>query len=226
MIKCIVLEDEQAAQELLSTYIEKTPHLTCLGVFESGGDIPLSLLEDADLLFLDIQLPELDGISYVKSLQNPPKIIVTSAFSDHALDAFEIAVVDYLLKPFSLERFLKAVNRIKVSHGKSSDSDKTHYIYADKTTYKVKSSEILFIKAEVDYVKIVTNHREILVLDSRKNWNEILSSQGFLQSHRSYIVQLETIVSMSPDGLQLKEHSLPIGASYKPALLTAFRNNQ
>lgn len=226
MIKCIILEDEQAAQELLSTYIEKTSHITCLGVFESGVDIPLNLLEDANLLFLDIQLPELDGISYVKSLQNPPKIIVTSAFSNHALDAFEIAVVDYLLKPFSFERFLKAVNRIKVSDDKSSNADKTHFIYADKITYKIRSSEILFIKAEVDYVKVVTSDREILVLDSLRNWNEILRDQGFLQSHRSYLVQLNAITSMSPDGLQLKRHALPIGASFKEELLAAFRSNQ
>lgn len=223
MIKCIILEDEQAAQELLSNYVEKAPYIACLGVFESGIDIPSNLLEETDLLFLDIQLPELDGLSYVKSLPNPPKVIVTSAFPDHALDAFEIAVVDYLLKPFSFERFLKAVNRIKVPAKELSQLDKTHYIYANKTTYKIKSSEILFIKAEVDYVKIVTNNREILVLDSLRNWNEVLSGQGFLQCHRSYLVQLASISSISSGKLELTRHSLPVGATYRPALLAAFR---
>ncbi len=223
MIKCIILEDEQAAQKLLSGYIEKTSYLTCLGIFESGIDIPPKLLETADLLFLDIQLPELDGLSFVKSLQTPPKIIVTSAFSDHALDAFEIAVMDYLLKPFSFERFLKAVNRVKGSQEVVPYNDQTHYIYADKTTFKVKSSEILFLKAEVDYVRIVTYDREILVLDSLRNWKDKLSDQGFVQCHRSYLVRLNAIISLAPDKLQLKEHFLPIGASYKHDLVAAFK---
>lgn len=104
--------------------------------------------------------------------------------------------------------------------------EELHYIYADKTNYKVKSSEILFIKAEVDYVKVVTYEREILVLDSLKNWNKKLHDQGFLQAHRSYLVRLDAITSISQDQLELKQHALPIGPSYKSALVEAFKNKR
>lgn len=107
----------------------------------------------------------------------------------------------------------------------NSVAEELHYIYADKTTYKVKSSEILFIKAEVDYVKIVTNDREFLVLDSLRRWNKVLSNQGFIQAHRSYLIRLEAVNSISRDQVEIKEHHLlPIGPSYKSSLIKAFSN--
>lgn len=222
MLKCIILEDEQAAQDLLSGYIEKVSFLDCIGVFESGMDLSPELVAAADLIFLDIQLPGLDGLSYVKSLDNPPHIIVTSAYTEHALEAFEIAVTDYLLKPFSFKRFLKAVNRVKANETKLPPTDQVHFIYADKTTYKVKSSEILFVKAEVDYVKVVTDKQEILVLDSLRNWTQKLNKQGFIQIHRSYLVRLEAVLSVSASEVMLASHQLPVGASFKKALLAEF----
>lgn len=108
----------------------------------------------------------------------------------------------------------------------NSVAEELHYIYADKTTYKVKSSEILFIKAEVDYVKIVTNDRELLVLDSLRRWSQVLSNQGFIQAHRSYLVRLEAVTSISRDQVELKEYSLPIGPSYKSILVKAFKNKR
>lgn len=105
-----------------------------------------------------------------------------------------------------------------------SITDEEHLIYADKTTYKVKSSEILFLKAEVDYVKVVTHNREILVLDSLRRWKEELDNQGFIQSHRSYLVRLNAIISISKDKVELKDHTLPIGPSYKLALANAFKS--
>ncbi|MFK7937047.1 MAG: LytR/AlgR family response regulator transcription factor [Saprospiraceae bacterium] len=127
-----------------------------LGTFESGLDVESDLLQRADLLFLDIQLPELNGIQYLKSLAQPPQVIVTTAYPNFALDAFKIAATDYLLKPFSFARFYKSIQRIQQQQLASPSQDATYFIYADKTTYKIKTSEILFFKAEVDYVKIVT----------------------------------------------------------------------
>ncbi len=119
----------------------------------------------------------------------------------------------------------KAELRVIEAQSDTKLPEELHYIYANKTTYKLKSSEILFIKAEVDYVNIVTEKQEILVLDSLKNWNERLSNQGFSQCHRSYIVQLAAVVSMSPNKLALKDHSLPIGASFKEGIIAKFKNN-
>ncbi|MTI32939.1 LytR/AlgR family response regulator transcription factor [Xanthovirga aplysinae] len=113
MIKCLVLEDEKAAQDVLKNYIEKTPFMSCVGIYETGLDIPQKHLQQTDVLFLDIQLPELNGLSFLKTLEYPPKVIITTAYPDYAIEAYEEAVVDYLVKPYSYERFFKAVSRVR-----------------------------------------------------------------------------------------------------------------
>ncbi|MDY7396996.1 response regulator [Aureibaculum sp. 2210JD6-5] len=135
MIQCLILEDENAAQEIVQSYIDKTPFLSSLGVYESGLDIPLDILEHADVLFLDIQLPEINGLSFLKTIKNPPKVIVTTAYSNNAIEAFEEAVIDYLVKPFSYSRFFKAVSRVRDLHIEKQNSEQL-FLYADKTIYK------------------------------------------------------------------------------------------
>ena len=225
-MKCIILEDEQAAVDVLTSYIEKVPSLSCLGVYESGLDVPIEQLKQADFLFLDIQLPELDGISFVKSLPAPPKIIVTSAYEEYAISAFDIAVSDYLLKPYAFERFYKAISRVNEQINGPIQKEPYLYVYVDKTTYKIKPKEILFVKAEVDYVKIVMPNTELLVLDSLKNWLIKLEPYGFVQNHRSYIVQMETIVSITKGRLKIQKHDLPIGPSYWKGLFDKFHDKK
>ena len=225
MIKCVILEDEPAAWNLLMEYIEKTPFLKCIGIYESGLDIPEKILNQTALLFLDIQLPELNGISFAQNLTDPPYIIVTSAFEEYALDAFDLAVTDFLLKPFSFERFFTAVTRVRTLVSNDKNYDSVHRVYSDKTVYKVKSSDILYIKAEVDYVKLVTRNQEILLLDSLKNWHEKLAAQGFVQSHRSYIVRLGAISKISKSKLGIADIELPIGALYRKKLLELFNKD-
>jgi DNA-binding LytR/AlgR family response regulator len=216
MIKAIILEDEISAQELLTDYIEKTSFIECLGVFESGLDIPLEILDKADLLFLDIQLPEINGLSFVKTLQNVPRIIVTSAYPDHALEAFEIAVADYLLKPFSYERFLKAVIRVR---NQIKFKENVISLYADKIIHRIAIAEILYIKAEVDYVKFVTHTEEILVLGSLKNWEQKLSIYNFLQVHRSYIINLSKVKKIMSNKVFIEDHEIPVSKTYKKLLI-------
>ncbi len=223
MINCIVLEDEKSAQEIILSYIEKTPFINVVGVFESGIDIPQTLLQKTDLLFLDIQLPEITGLSFLKTLTMPPKVIITTAYPNHALEAFEHAVVDYLVKPFSYERFLKAVNRIhEVTKGTAAARQDHFFIYADKTTYKIKASDILFFKAEVDYVQVVTDDRNILFLDSLRNWEEKLKILPFIRVHRSYIVNLDRIERLEGNILCIDEHRIPIGKKYKEKVRSVF----
>ncbi len=224
MLKALILEDEKAAQELLSNYLCKVPFLSCIGIFETGLDIPKDTLAQADLLFLDIQLPEINGLSYVKTLTKVPKIIITSAFPDYAIDAFEIAVVDYLLKPFDFERFLKAVARVKDSYEFKQNQEHFQYIYADKTLHKIKTADILYIKAEVDYVKVVSKDHKLLALDSLKNWAEKLERFGFVQCHRSYVVNVKAVKNISKSRLTVINEELPVSASYKTALFTLFKN--
>jgi len=216
VIKCLILEDEKPAQEVLQNYIDKTPFIDCIGIYESGLDITQEQLQQADILFLDIQLPELSGLSYLKTIVNPPKVIVTTAYSDYAVDAFEENVLDYLVKPFSYERFFKAITRarsqLQVDH---KETDTSLYLYADKTIYKITIDDILYLKAEVDYVKVVTKEKAILILDSLRNWEEKLFNSNFIRIHRSYIINIDKIDKIYGNQVFISDEILPIGKVFK-----------
>lgn len=216
MIHCIILEDEKPAQEVLLSYINKTPFLDCIGIYENGLDITQDKLLQVDILFLDVQLPELNGISYLKTITNPPKVIITTAYSNYAIEAFEESVVDYLLKPFSFERFFKAVNRVRNNIIQQNiQIDKNLFLYSDKTLYNIQTDEILFLKAEVDYVKVVTAEKNILILDSLRNWNEKLEKFKFIQIHRSYLININKINKIQGNQVFIDNTVIPIGKSYK-----------
>ncbi|MCF6289199.1 MAG: LytTR family DNA-binding domain-containing protein [Proteobacteria bacterium] len=223
MIECIILEDEKPAQKILQSYIQNTPFLSLLGIFESGVHIPHALITKTDLLFLDVQLPKMSGLSYLKTLGNPPKVIVTTA---HTLEAFEEAVVDYLLKPFSYERFFKAIDRARntINTNDQKNSDKI-FVYSDKTFYNLYIKDILFIKAEVDYVDIITESKNYLILDSLKNWNEKLKSHNFVQAHRSYIVNLDKVNKIQENKIYFDNNrKVSIGTTFKKDLLLSVKN--
>ena len=217
MIKCIILEDEKPAQQVLQKYIEKTPFLSFVGVYESGLHIPISQLKYANLLFLDIQLPEMNGLSFLKTLNQPPKVIVTTAYPHFAIEAFEEAVVDYLVKPFSYERFFKAVDRVRNQTViRPENINKNVFVYADKTFFNIQIKDILYLKAEIDYINIVTEERAYLILDSLKNWIEKLKGFHFIQTHRSYIINLDKIKKVYGNQIFITEElSIPIGKTYK-----------
>ena len=224
MIQCLILEDEQSAVEILETYIEKTPFLKCLSSYESGLDVPQKQLQAADILFLDIQLPELNGLSFLKTLQNPPLVIVTTAYPNYAIEAFEEAVTDYLVKPFSYERFYKSVSRVRsLLAEQQKDTKNQIFLYADKTIYKTNIEDILFLKAEVDYVNVVTTEREVLVLDSLQNWYEKLDDFSFARIHRSYIVNLNQIEKVSGNQVFINGKALPIGRTHNQDFLEVFK---
>ncbi|MEX0275345.1 MAG: LytR/AlgR family response regulator transcription factor [Flavobacteriaceae bacterium] len=227
MIKCIILEDEKPAQEVLRKYVGQTPFLDFCGLYESGLHIPLEVLRTADLLFLDVQLPGMNGLSFLKTLKTPPQVIVTSAYADYAIEAFEVEVIDYLLKPFSYERFFKAVDRIRnqVVERLHPKQGKNLFVYADKTFYNIQVQDILFLKAEADYINIVTPERNYLILDSLRNWNEKLRSFNFLQTHRSYIVHLDKVSKVHGNMIYLgDELRIPIGKTHKEQLLQSIKN--
>lgn len=220
MIQCLILEDEKPAQKVLISYIEKTPFLECLGIYETGLNIPAIELQKADVLFLDIQLPELNGLSFLKTISNPPKVIVTTAFPNYAMEAFEEAVVDYLLKPFSYERFFKAVTRVRNDAVyQNKEIDKNIFLYSDKTLYKINVDDVLFLKAEVDYVTVVTKEKNYLILDSLRNWNEKLQSFKFIQVHRSYVINIDKITKVYGNQVFIGAIAIPIGKTYKDDFL-------
>jgi DNA-binding LytR/AlgR family response regulator len=218
---CIVLEDEKNAQKVLEHYINQTKFINCLGFFESGLDIPISLLRKAEVIFLDIELPELNGLDFLKTIDNNPKVVVTTAYPNFAVDAFEMAVTDYLVKPFSYERFIKAVNRVREKM--LEINNESIFVYADKTTHKLKVEDILYIKSELDYISIVTEREQILLLGSLNNWEEKMKSYGFVRVHRSYIVNGKRIDKISSSKVTISTIQIPIGITYKSKLLEKFK---
>ena len=220
MINCLILEDEKAAQEILAGYIAKTPFLKCNGIYESGIDVPTEILQETSILFLDIELPELNGLAYLKTIETPPKVIITTAYSDYAVDAFEENVLDYLVKPFSYERFFKAITRVKDLLQKDNiDAQNYLFVYADKTHHKVLRNDIIYVKAEVDYVKVVTKDTSFLVLDSLRNWEEKLANYHFIRVHRSYLININKIDKVSGNQVFLNRQAVPIGQSYKEVFI-------
>lgn len=225
-MRCIVIEDEVPAQLLLQKYIVQTTDLKLLGAFGSVSKVPSSLWAQADLIFLDIQLPGVNGIDFLKSVQLKAKVVVTTAYRDYAIDAFEEAVVDYLLKPFGYDRFLKAVFRVRTVleekptlSVQGGSEEAPLFIYTDKTHHKVFKSDILFLQAQVDYVAIFYGDKRLLVQDSMLKWEKKLSETHFMRVHRSYLVNLEKITAVQGrHTLIIGQHKVPVAKSYREAL--------
>ena len=227
MIKCIVVDDEPLALDILEDYIDKVPFLNltkkCVSAIEALESLKS---EKVDLIFLDIQMPDLTGIQFVKSLAQKPDIIFTSAYSDYALEGFNLNAVDYLLKPISFERFLRAVNKYYDSfNNKSGTAPKPHSIESDeekfifiKTEYriiKVNLSDILYIEGLKDYIRFVTPSNQLLTLQSMKSMEESLPKRQFIRVHKSYIIALQHIEAIERNKIKIKDKWIPIGNTYR-----------
>ncbi|MDX2306198.1 MAG: LytTR family DNA-binding domain-containing protein [Microscillaceae bacterium] len=227
MIKCIVVDDEPLALDILEDYIEKVPFLNLNKKCVSAIDALESLkLEKVDLIFLDIQMPDLTGIQFVKSLSHKPDVIFTTAYSDYALEGFNLNAVDYLLKPISFERFLRAVNKYydsfnnKVAqapkqHGSEHEDDKFIFIKTEYRIVKVNLSDILYIEGLKDYIRFVTPGTQLLTLQSMKSMEESLPSRQFIRVHKSYIVALQHIEAIERNKIKIKDKWIPIGNTYR-----------
>ena len=227
-IKCLVVDDEPPAREILKQHIAGVDALELTGTCANAVEA-ISFLKDhpVDLIFLDIQMPQLLGTNFIRTLKSPPKVIFTTAFRKYALEGFELDAVDYLLKPISFERFLKGINKImqvKFSGDHSSSLLKENhkeptnsflYFRADRKMVKVFFNDILFIEALKDYIKIVTQSRTIVTKYVLTTLAELLPADEFLRIHKSYIVAINKIESFNADCIQIAKHELPIGRLYK-----------
>jgi DNA-binding LytR/AlgR family response regulator len=193
-IKCIITDDEPFARKGLQGYIEQIDFLQLRGVCENAVELN-SLLkkEQVDLLFLDIEMPYVTGIDFIKSLSNPPKVIFTTAYEQYALQGFELEVLDYLLKPISFERFMKAANKAHdYFYGQRSVSDTQDYIFvkADSKLEKINFADILFVEALENYVAIYTKERKVITHLTLKMLQDKLPAGMFIQPHKSYLVAI------------------------------------
>lgn len=227
-MKCLIVDDEPNALDVLETYIDRIDELhlagRCTNAIEAFNWLKK---EPVDLIFLDIQMPRLTGIEFLKNIDNPPKVIFTTAYRDYALEGYELNVLDYLLKPISFERFLKAVNKAwdrpsasteaapPVSFQAARQDDPFLYLKADKKMVKVKLADILWIESLKDYVMVKTDEKEVITYQKISYLDEKLPEGQFLRIHRSFIVSRDKIDAFSATQVEIGKHAIPIGRNYK-----------
>ena len=215
-MRCLIIDDEPAARDILKTYIADTEELQLAGESKNALEARSALKEnDIDLLFLDINMPRLSGIDFLKTIDHPPKVILTTAYSEYALDGYELNVVDYLLKPFSFERFLKAVDKASRTISEPTSKDDYITIKADGKLYRVPYEEILFAESQGDYLTVHTKEQEITFYQTMKDLCERLPEHLFVRIHRSFLVSLSSIEFMEGNQVKIGDHKLPVSKSYK-----------
>jgi DNA-binding LytR/AlgR family response regulator len=223
MIRCIVIDDEPYARDLLKEFISKVPHFHLAGVFSSALQALAELSKNpVDVLFLDIQMPDISGIDFLKSLDKKPSVIFTTAFAEYAIEGFELDVVDYLLKPFDFQRFLKAANKITQRIERPAEHELTMlpreetFIFVKDGTklVKIELKSILFIKGTREYVTIHMADKKIMSLQSMKNLESELPVD-FIRVHNSYIINLRAIESITKTEVRIGGAEIPIGVTYK-----------
>ena len=238
MINVIIVDDEPLALDVLETYIEKLPQLNLVERCNNALEANQALQNhDVDLMFLDIQMPQLTGIDFLKTLANPPLVIFTTAYANYALEGFELNAIDYLLKPISLERFLKSVNKAqeqielqRKDNGSEIEGSDFIFVKADKKLIKIKFSDILYIEGLKDYVIIRMDNSRVITLQTMKSLEEKLPHALFKRIHRSYIVSIDKINAVLGNMVEIKEKGqakhLPIGKNYREELLAIINKNR
>lgn len=232
-IKCLIVDDEPMARDVIRRYIEKVPILQLMGECGNAIDAMVFMHNDpVDLIFLDIRMPHLSGTDFVKSLRNIPKVIFTTAHKEYALEGFELDVVDYLLKPIRIDRFLRAVskafpqkkeeltanNPTGISQDKKINSGFI-YLRADRKMFKVMLEDILYIESSGDYLKVFTQNSSILTRQTISSIEAMLSDNEFIRIHRSFIVSIKKIDSYTHEIVAIGKKELPIGKFYLNSFL-------
>ena len=224
-IKCLIVDDEPMARDVIRRYIEKVPILSIVGEFGNAIDTMLFLQEQpADLIFLDIQMPHLTGTEFVKTLKDGPKIIFTTAYKEYAAEGYDLDVTDYLLKPIRFERFIRSIIKAfpktyveklaPVVHIKNESADFV-FLKAERKMVKVMLDEILFIESARDYLKIFVKDRYIVTRQTISSIEAMLPEKEFVRIHRSFIVSIKKIQSFTHDTVEIGKTELPIGKFYQ-----------
>lgn len=243
MMNTLIIDDEPLALDVLETYIAKMPDLNLVGRCSNALEAnELLRKHDVDLIFLDIQMPQVSGVDFIKALQNPPLFIFTTAYSNYALEGYELNAIDYLLKPISIDRFMKAVNKAleqfelrrreeNAEPGSSTESGEGFFfVKADKKLVKIKYDEILYIEGLKDYVIIRLEVGRVVTLQTMKSLEDKLPANKFKRIHRSYIVSIDKIHAVDGTSVDLYEKGiikqLPIGKNYRDEILEIVNKNK
>ena len=217
MIRCIIIEDEPLALKRTKEYVEKIPYLDLIHSFDNGFEAIGFLKEhNIDLIFLDIKMDELSGIQLLESLDKRPYVIITTAYSDYALKGYELNVTDYLLKPFTIERFIKAVEKVADIFERKNENNRDFFFV--KTDYKIEKvffKDVFFIEGMRDYRNIQTESRKILTLQTFGDLEKELPDSLFIRVHKSFMVALNKIDLIERNRIKIKDKMIPIGETYK-----------
>lgn len=228
MIKCIIVDDERPARELIELHLSNLNDCTLLATFDNAIDAFNFLQNNSvDIIFLDVQMPKISGVELIKSLKVCPKIILTTAFREYAVEAFELDVLDYLVKPITAERFMKAMARYtyyinnmpEVTERSRAFNEAYVFIKTGKDQTKVFLKEILYIEGLKDYVKVHTSTKTYIASERLSYMEEKLPENKFVRIHKSYIISLEKLTSYTVEQVVVNTLSLPIGRSYKNGFL-------
>lgn len=216
-ISCIIIEDEPLAQERVKNYCEKLGFLDVQGIFDNGLDaLGFIKAQKPDLIFLDIEMDQLNGIELLQTLNNPPKVIITSAYEKYALKGYELNVIDYLLKPFSFERFLQALDKVnEVFEPTTTNQDDFLFVKTEYRIEKVPLKEILYIEGMRDYRNIQTPQKKILTLQTFGVLEQRLPADKFCRVHKSFIVAISKIDFIERNRIKIGEKRIPISDTYK-----------
>jgi len=226
-LNCIIVDDDKLSREVIKTLVEKTEMLTLVGIAQDGMEASNLLNKyKAHIIFLDIEMPVMSGLELVKSLKEPPQIILITSQQEYAVEAFEYDVTDYLLKPVNSQRFLKSINRAKESieaaqkaNSTSPLEDQTIFIKENSQFSRLDTNKILYVEAYRDYVNIYTTEKKYTVHTTMKNIDQKLDEAHFMRIHRSYIVQLSKIDSIDENIVFVNQKMLPIGSSFRDKLM-------
>lgn len=231
---CLIVDDESLAIRLLEDYVQKIPQLEIIGKCQNAlSALQILQTKQVDILFLDIQMPDLTGIELLNILKNKPAVILTTAYADYAIAGYQLDVTDYLLKPIPFERFVQAVNKATewCNYKKAVNSTsipntnstpelpKYFFVKSDYKQIKIFYSDILYIEGLREYVSIYTHDKRIVTLETLKNMEIILSGQNFLRVHKSYIINTTKVDALNGNRVELNKQKIPIGKSYKAEVM-------
>lgn len=226
MISYVIIDDEPIAHRIIEGYCEELPYLKKIGsaynVFEASQILSTNKV---DLIFLDINMPKMTGFEWLKTISRPPKIIVTSAYKEYALEGYELDVIDYLFKPFSFGRFLKAVNKLNetktigITESLLSKNEHSFFLKGDKQHHQISANTILFVEAIGNYTKVYFNNEMIITHEKISSMEKLLSDFNFLRVHKSFLVSIDKIRSVQGNQIHLQSHKIPIGQTYKSRII-------
>jgi DNA-binding LytR/AlgR family response regulator len=227
LIKCIIVEDETLAQDVLQSHLQKTDRLELVAICNNALEAREVLnKQDVDLMFLDIQLPGMTGLNFLRSLPSPPLVVLTTAYSEYAVESYEFNIIDYLLKPVSFERFCKAINKIvdgrlytQVTKEKDNLPGDHIFVKSNSKFFKVNFSEIIYIEGMKDYLKIHTREYSLVTLQTMNDMEKILPVKQFIRAHKSYIIAVAHIKSIYGNSIEMENKTIPVGINYKDKVM-------